>query len=68
MASWGWSQFMAGNFVTTMERGGEYRFVLKAGNGEATASSDGSASKAGATNGIDSVRKNVAHATVVDET
>ena len=67
MASRGRSQLMPGNLVTTVDRGGQYRFITKPGTGEATASSDRSESNAGATNGIDSVRRNVAQATVLDE-
>ncbi|MGX5681065.1 YegP family protein [Schumannella luteola] len=59
---------MAGKFVITKDKKGEFRFVLKAGNGEIIAQSEGYASKDGAKNGIESVRKNAADATVVDET
>jgi uncharacterized protein YegP (UPF0339 family) len=58
---------MAGKFVITKDKKGEFRFVLKAGNGEVIAMSEGYATKSGATNGIESVRKNAADATVVDE-
>ncbi len=59
---------MAGKFVITKDKKGEFRFVLKAGNGEIIAQSEGYAAKASALNGIESVRKNAADATVVDET
>jgi hypothetical protein len=59
---------MAGKFVITKDKKGEFRFVLKAGNGEIIAMSEGYAAKASALNGIESVRKNAADATVVDET
>lgn len=58
---------MAGKFVLTKDKKGEYRFSLKAGNGEVIAISEGYASKASAQNGIASVRKNAADAVVVDE-
>lgn len=59
---------MAGKFVITKDKKGEYRFSLKAGNGEIIAISEGYAAKASALNGIESVRKNAADAVVVDET
>ena len=58
---------MASKFVITKDKKGEFRFVLKAGNGEIIAQSEGYAAKASALNGIESVRKNAADATVVDE-
>jgi uncharacterized protein YegP (UPF0339 family) len=58
---------MAGKFVISKDKKGEFRFVLKAGNGETIAMSEGYAAKASALSGIESVRKNAADATVVDE-
>jgi uncharacterized protein YegP (UPF0339 family) len=58
---------MAGKFVITKDKKGEFRFSLKAGNGEVIAISEGYAAKASALNGIESVRKNAADAAVVDE-
>jgi len=58
---------MAGKFVISEDKGGEYRFVLKASNGEVIASSEGYSSKTSAIEGIESVRRNAADATVVDE-
>ena len=58
---------MAGKFVVTKDKKGEFRFVLKAGNGEIIAMSEGYAAKASALNGIESVRKNAADATVDDQ-
>lgn len=58
---------MAGKFVITKDKKGEFRFVLKAGNGEVIAMSEGYAAKASALNGIESVRKNAADAVVADE-
>ncbi|HZC89679.1 MAG TPA: YegP family protein [Mycobacterium sp.] len=47
---------------------GEYRFHLKAANGEIIASSEGYKSKAAADNGIKSLQTNVPRAAVVDKT
>jgi uncharacterized protein YegP (UPF0339 family) len=50
---------MAAKWELYTDGGGEVRFRLKAGNGEVIAlSSEGYASKAGALNGIESVRRN----------
>lgn len=57
---------MAGKFELYQDKGGDWRFRLKAGNGEVIASGQGYASKAGAQNGIDSVRRNAADAEVVE--
>jgi uncharacterized protein YegP (UPF0339 family) len=46
---------------------GKYRFRLKAGNGEIIATSEAYESKAGATNGIESVRKNAPDAMLVEQ-
>ena len=57
---------MAGKFELYTDKSGEYRFRLKAGNGEVIAlSSEGYSSKASALNGIDSIRRN-ADAEVVE--
>jgi len=57
---------MAGTFELYQDKGGDYRFRLKAGNGEVIATGQGYSSKAGALNGIDSVRRNAADAEVVE--
>ena len=49
---------MAGKFECYKDKAGEYRFRLKAGNGEIILSSEGYSSKSSCTNGIESVRKN----------
>ncbi|MPZ26470.1 MAG: DUF1508 domain-containing protein [Micromonosporaceae bacterium] len=59
---------MAGKFELYNDGRGEYRFRLKAGNGEIVAVSEGYSSKAGAANGIESVRSNAPTATVDDQT
>lgn len=57
---------MAGKFELWVDKGGDYRWNLKAGNGEVIATSQGYASKASALNGIESVRRNAADADVVE--
>lgn len=57
---------MAGKFELYEDKSGDYRFRLKAGNGEVIATGQGYASKAGALNGIDSVRRNAADAEVIE--
>lgn len=49
------------------DKGGQFRFRLKARNGEIIASSEGYKTKASCENGIESVRKNAADATIVVE-
>lgn len=51
---------MAGKFECYKDKAGEFRFRLKAGNGETILSSEGYKSKASCKNGIESVRKNSA--------
>ena len=45
-------------FESYLDKSGEYRFRLKARNGEIIATSEGYKSKTSCTNGIESVRKN----------
>ncbi len=49
---------MAGKFECYKDKAGEFRFRLKAGNGETILSSEGYKSKSSCTNGIESVKKN----------
>jgi uncharacterized protein YegP (UPF0339 family) len=49
---------MAGKFELYKDKAEEYRFRLKAGNGEIILVSEGYKQKASAENGIDSVKKN----------
>lgn len=49
---------MAGKFELYEDRAGEYRFRLKAGNGEIILTGEGYKQKASAENGIASVRTN----------
>jgi uncharacterized protein YegP (UPF0339 family) len=57
---------MAAKFELYKDRGGKYRFRLKAPNGQIIASSEGYNSKASAKNGIESIKKNAAKAEVVE--
>jgi uncharacterized protein len=59
---------MAGKFVITKGKSGQYHFVLKAGNGEIIATSEEYTTKAAAKNGIESVKSNAPTAKVDDET
>ena len=47
-----------GHYEITRDAAGEYRFCLKAGNGEVIAMSEGYKKKASCIGGIDSVRRN----------
>ena len=49
---------MAGKFECYKDKAGEFRFRLKAGNGNTILASEGYKSKSGCSNGIESVRKN----------
>lgn len=53
-------------FEMYTDKKGEYRFRLKARNGEPIAASEGYVAKAGCKNGIDSVRRNVVDAAVIE--
>lgn len=59
---------MAGKFEIYQDKAGGYRFRLKAGNGEVIAVGESYKSKSSCENGIDSVRRNVPDAKVVDLT
>ncbi|MEM8593470.1 MAG: YegP family protein [Pseudomonadota bacterium] len=52
---------MAAKFELYKDKGGEFRFRLKAGNGENIGASEGYKGKSSATNGIASVQKNAEH-------
>lgn len=49
---------MAGKFEIYQDKGGEFRFRLKAGNGQAILASEGYKTKASCKNGVSSVMKN----------
>jgi uncharacterized protein YegP (UPF0339 family) len=59
---------MAGKFELYKSSSGEYRFRLKATNGQIIATGEGYKTKASALNGIESVRKNAPAAQVDDQT
>lgn len=54
-------------FEIYKDKGGEFRFRLKAKNGENIAASEGYVSKTSCKNGIESVRKNSQGASIVEE-
>ena len=49
---------MAGKFEVYKDKAGEFRFRLKAGNGQNILGSEGYSAKASCLNGIESVKKN----------
>ncbi|EED6225566.1 YegP family protein [Salmonella enterica subsp. enterica serovar Haifa] len=57
---------MAGKFELYRGASGQYRFRLKAGNGEIIATSEEYSSKSAALNGIESVQRNAPGAEVVE--
>ncbi|SDT67140.1 YegP family protein [Jiangella sp. DSM 45060] len=59
---------MAGKFELYKDKSDQYRFRLKAGNGEVIAVGEAYASKSGALNGIDSIRRNAVDAEIDDQT
>ena len=59
---------MPGTFQIKKTSSGEYRFNLKATNGQVIATSESYKTKAACLNGIESVRKNAPEAKVDDTT
>lgn len=57
---------MAGKFVVTKDKAGEFRFKLVATNGQTIAVSEGYKTKASAMNGIESVKENAPKAAIED--
>ncbi len=55
-----------GKFEVYTDKSGEYRFKLKAPNGEVIAMSEGYSSRKSCMNGIESVKKNASNATIVE--
>lgn len=53
-------------FELYKDKSGEFRFRLKAANGQVIATSEGYKTKASCMNGIDSVKKNAPSAEVVE--
>ena len=58
---------MAAKFVLSKTPNGQFRFNLKAGNGEVIATSESYTTKAAALGGIESVKKNAGAAAVDDQ-
>jgi len=54
-------------FEVYEDKGGEFRFRLKATNGQVIAVSEGYSAKAGCLNGIESVKKNAVDAEIVEQ-
>ena len=54
-------------FEVYVDNAGEFRFRLKAKNGQIVATGEGYKTKAGCMNGIESIRKNAPDAEVVEE-
>ena len=63
----GWETLTHPKFEMYQDKAGEYRFRLKARNGEIIAVSEGYTAKAGCLNGIESVQKNAPEAEIVEE-
>ncbi len=59
---------MAGKFEVYQDKRGEYRFRLKAGNGQVIATGEGYTTKKACMNGIESIRKNAPDAKLDDQT
>lgn len=59
---------MAGKFELYKSKNGEFRFRLKASNGQVIASGEGYTSKRACLNGIESIRKNAPDAALDDQT
>ncbi|PJZ83035.1 YegP family protein [Leptospira harrisiae] len=59
---------MSAKFEIYKDKAGEFRFRLKAANGEIIASSEGYSSKQACENGINSVKSNAETAEIVDQT
>ena len=57
---------MAGKFELYKDKAGKFRFRLKASNGQVIASGESYKTKAGVLNGIASIKRNAADATIVD--
>lgn len=54
-------------FEMYQDKAGEFRFRLKAGNGQIIATGEGYKAKAGCLNGIESIKKNAPDADIVEE-
>ena len=63
----GWVKAQCPKFEMYVDKAGEFRFRLKATNGQVIATSEGYVSKKNCENGIESVKKNAVDAPVVEE-
>lgn len=63
----GWQSLTNPKFEMYQDKAGDYRFRLKARNGEIIAVSESYHARAGCLNGIESVRRNAAEAAVLEE-
>ena len=63
----GWEVMTHPKFEMYEDKAGEYRFRLKARNGEIIGVSEGYTTKVSCENGIESVKKNAAEAEIVEE-
>jgi uncharacterized protein YegP (UPF0339 family) len=59
---------MAAKFEIYTDSKGEYRFRLKAGNGEVVATGESYKTKSGVINGVDAVKRAAAEAEIDDKT
>lgn len=59
---------MAAKFEIYTDAKGEYRFRLKAGNGEVVAVGESYKTKSGVINGVDAVKRAAAEAEIDDQT
>ena len=57
---------MAGKFEVYKDKSEQFRFRLKASNGQVIATGQGYSSKAACLNGIESIKKNAAEAEVIE--
>ena len=63
----GFEKVIHPKFELYTDKAGEFRFRLKAKNGEVIATSEGYAAKSGALNGIESVKENAPDAEIVKD-
>ena len=63
-----WEELKHPKFQVYQDKAGEFRFRLKARNGEIIATSEGYTKKDSCLNGIESVKKNAVDSKIVDET
>ncbi|MEP9382327.1 YegP family protein [Nocardioides cheoyonin] len=59
---------MAGKFEVYQDKGGQYRFRLKAGNGQTVATGESYPTKAACLKGVEAVKRAADGAALVDQT